>query len=274
MLLLTGHANDGHCRCQRLSRVSRQQSGVFGEGGRRVTEAEWLMCENPLAPLAFVAARATDRKRRLFLCACCARVLEGTPTHRRFFRGDYPGCFQKLERALSVVEQFAEGFVGSDALAEARRDAEDSVYVPPSFDYGGESGLDYEAAAVVAVAVEHPVAEDVIAACWRATDSQSAPTSGGEGSRRTEEARWQAMVLRDVFGDPFRQIAFSPQGRTSTAVSLAAQMYQSRDFGAMPILADALQDAGCDAEEVLAHCRGPGLHVRGCWVVDLVLGKE
>ena len=57
-------------------------------------------------------------------------------------------------------------------------------------------------------------------------------------------------------------------------VALAGQMYESRDFGAMPILAGALQDAGCDSDEVLGHCRGPGPHVRGCWVVDLVLGKE
>jgi hypothetical protein len=51
-------------------------------------------------------------------------------------------------------------------------------------------------------------------------------------------------------------------------------MYESRDFTAMPILADALQDAGCDNEQILGHCRGPGLHMRGCWVVDLVLGKQ
>ena len=57
-------------------------------------------------------------------------------------------------------------------------------------------------------------------------------------------------------------------------VTLARQMYESLDFGAMPILADALQDAGCDSADILNHCRGPGPHVRGCWVVDLVLGKE
>jgi hypothetical protein len=51
-------------------------------------------------------------------------------------------------------------------------------------------------------------------------------------------------------------------------------VYESREFSAMPILADALQDAGCDCDDILSHCRGPGPHVRGCWVVDLVLGKE
>jgi hypothetical protein len=82
-----------------------------------------------------------------------------------------------------------------------------------------------------------------------------------------------AHLLRCVAGNPFRPVAFDPEWRTSTAVALAQQMYESRDFSAMPILADALQDAGCDSDDILAHCRGPGPHVRGCWVVDLVLGK-
>jgi hypothetical protein len=81
-------------------------------------------------------------------------------------------------------------------------------------------------------------------------------------------------LLRDIFGNPFRPVTFSPEWRTDTAVSLARTMYESRDFGAMPILADALQDAGCDDAEILNHCRQPGEHVRGCWYVDQLLGKE
>ncbi|MBP3954889.1 hypothetical protein J8F10_06280 [Gemmata sp. G18] len=84
----------------------------------------------------------------------------------------------------------------------------------------------------------------------------------------------QPPVLREIFGNPFRSVALSPDWLTSTAVGLASQMYESRDFGAMPTLADALQDAGCDIADVLDHCRGPGPHVRGCWVVDLVLANE
>ncbi len=81
-------------------------------------------------------------------------------------------------------------------------------------------------------------------------------------------------LIRDIFGNPFRPVTFSPEWRTSTAVALAQQMYESRDFSAMPILADALQDAGCDNDDVLNHCRDEKqTHVRGCWVVDLVLGK-
>ncbi|MBA4188070.1 MAG: hypothetical protein C0467_08625 [Planctomycetaceae bacterium] len=66
---------------------------------------------------------------------------------------------------------------------------------------------------------------------------------------------------------------FAPEWRTDTVVSLAKHIYESRDFGAMPILADALQDAGCEQADILTHCRGNGPHVRGCWVVDLVLEK-
>ncbi|MCE9561301.1 MAG: hypothetical protein K8U57_04540 [Planctomycetes bacterium] len=81
-------------------------------------------------------------------------------------------------------------------------------------------------------------------------------------------------VLRDIFGNPFRHIAFDPAWLTSTVVAIAQGMYDSHDFSAMPILADALQDAGCDNPDILTHCRGDGPHVRGCWVVDAVLGKQ
>jgi hypothetical protein len=85
---------------------------------------------------------------------------------------------------------------------------------------------------------------------------------------------WERIV-RDVYPNPFRPVAFDPSWLTDTVVSLARGMYDSRDFSPMPVLADALQDAGCDHPDVLAHCRDPQApHVRGCWVVDLVLGKS
>ncbi|AWM42138.1 hypothetical protein C1280_05160 [Gemmata obscuriglobus] len=85
---------------------------------------------------------------------------------------------------------------------------------------------------------------------------------------------FQVDLLREIFGNPFRPAEFAPEWRTSTAVALAREMYDTRDFSAMPILADALQDAGCDNADILTHCLDPQpVHVRGCWVVDLVLGK-
>jgi hypothetical protein len=90
----------------------------------------------------------------------------------------------------------------------------------------------------------------------------------------TAEQERGCRLVHDIFGNPFRPVTFDADWRTSTAAALAQHMYDSRDFSAMPILADALQDAGCENAEVLDHCRGPGPHVRGCWVVDLVLGKS
>ena len=92
-----------------------------------------------------------------------------------------------------------------------------------------------------------------------------------------DELTRQACLLRDIIGNPFRH-----SSRTSTwlkwndgAVPMIAQgIYADRAFDRLPILADALEDAGCDNADILAHCRGPGPHVRGCWVVDLILGKQ
>jgi hypothetical protein len=83
-----------------------------------------------------------------------------------------------------------------------------------------------------------------------------------------------ATIIRDICGSPFQPVTFHPSWLTDTVVTLARVMKGSRDFSAMPILADALQEAGCDNADVLEHCRGPAPHVRGCWVVDSVLGKE
>jgi len=81
-------------------------------------------------------------------------------------------------------------------------------------------------------------------------------------------------LLRCIVGNPFRPVTFDPSWRTETAVGLALRMYHERDFAAMPILADAIEEAGCENAEVLAHCREPGPHARGCWVLDGVLGKR
>jgi hypothetical protein len=81
-------------------------------------------------------------------------------------------------------------------------------------------------------------------------------------------------LLRDVYGNPFRRAQFSPAWRTDTVVTFARQMYESREFSAMPIFADALEEAGCDDDDILNHCRSDKPHARGCWVLDLVLEKK
>ena len=82
----------------------------------------------------------------------------------------------------------------------------------------------------------------------------------------------QADVLREVFPNPFRPVTADPAWLTPTVVSLAAAIYEDRAFDRLPVFADALEEAGCTNADVLLHCRQPGDYVRGCWVVDLVLG--
>jgi hypothetical protein len=90
---------------------------------------------------------------------------------------------------------------------------------------------------------------------------------------RHEEESAQAHILRDIHGNPFRLQA-GPSWLSRSVVALAQTIYTDRAFDRLPILADALEEAGCTDTEILAHCRGPGPHVRGCWVIDLILGKE
>jgi hypothetical protein len=81
-------------------------------------------------------------------------------------------------------------------------------------------------------------------------------------------------TLVDIFGNPFRPVTVDPRWLSETVVALATRIYEERAFAWMPILADALQDAGCEEEQVLMHCREPREHFRGCWVVDMLLGKQ
>ena len=92
--------------------------------------------------------------------------------------------------------------------------------------------------------------------------------------RDRDEESAQCRLYREVFGYPFAAVEFDAAWRTSSALGLVRQMYGTRDFAAMPILADALQEAGCDDAEILDHCRGETEHVRGCWVADMVLNKS
>jgi hypothetical protein len=193
-----------------------------------VTEAEWLSCGDPARMLESLAGRATDRKARLFACACCRGVA---------------GLGRSAGRCVRLAERYADGHATA-----AERDA------------GRRAGWRSHAAGVAAGWV---LAEDAAGA--------SARFAGRLGGRLRGAA---AGHLRDLFGNPFRPVAVDPSWLTPTVVALAAGIYADGAFDRLPILADALQAAGCDNADVLGHCRGPGPHVRGCWVTDLVLGKE
>ncbi|WP_227254425.1 hypothetical protein [Frigoriglobus tundricola] len=99
---------------------------------------------------------------------------------------------------------------------------------------------------------------------------------GGEQELPAEflaEVAAQADLLRDIFGNPFRSAELQVEWLTSDVLALARGIYADRAFDRMPILTDALQDAGCDDADLLDHCREPGAHVRGCWAVDRLLGR-
>jgi hypothetical protein len=170
---------------------------------------------------------------------------------------------------VEVAEQFADGQATEEELATARETGRPS-YVYHSDPAGdpakNAANPDAEAATQVwgnAAHFETYVAIHV---------TRTLPPEGGPG--RNDAYAAACNLLRDIFGNPFRPLTFSPDWRTDTVVALAQQMYDSREFSAMPILADALQDAGCDSHNILNHCRDLNqVHVRGCWVVDLVLGK-
>jgi hypothetical protein len=131
-------------------------------------------------------------------------------------------------------------------------------------------------AAFAAKAVARPTdaPETVAEEMTQAADSALGAEIIGERSHQIGRiTAHYTHLLRDFFGNPFRPVTAHPSWLTSTVVSLAEGIYAERAFDRLPILADALQDAGCENADILTHCRSDGPHVRGCWVVDLLLGK-
>jgi hypothetical protein len=235
-----------------------------------VTEAEWLACDDPKRMLYFLRERVSGRRMRLCWCACC-------DMRRR------EGDTGAIERAARIGERCADGLgVEQEEVSEAH-----GVLVEAF----GLTAPDEIKKRWRLIEATYCLAEDPlqmyghrppppppgrlgrVAGLTRRLFSLVTGTPQPESL--PSDAHIWCWAIRDVFGNPFRLVAFSPEWRTETAVALARGMYESRDFGAMPILADALQEAGCDCEDILNHCRDPRqVHVRGCWVVDLVLGKE
>jgi hypothetical protein len=233
-----------------------------------VTEAEWLTCDDPRRMLEALRGRASDRKARLFACACCRRIWKRLKDAR-------------LREAVVAAELFADGLIGVRDLADAGRPvmllmaqtgqataaAVAAASKPPEV-LGGGNGW-YDAHGWYDVRRTAEVVADLFSGS-RPPPLAGQAKPGGWGAERQA----QAGLLRDLFGGSFRPVTTDPSWLTSTVIAMARAIYDTRDFSAMSILADALQDAGCDSEDILNHCRSPGPHVRGCWVVDLVLGKK
>lgn len=228
-----------------------------------MTEEEWLACEDPEPMLDLLVPQVSDRKLRLFAVACYFRLWRV-----RHPTGD-------LHPMILVAERFADGLASRDELenAEAR--------------IGGVGA--YSSAASASNAAGAVLGEDAsTAARWsarHAADYFGHLEVEAAGYKRENhfatgviaERKVQAALAREVFGPIlFRPIAAAPSWlawNNETVLRLAQPIYADRAFDRLPILADALEDAGCTSQDILAHCRGGGDHARGCWVVDLILGK-
>jgi hypothetical protein len=250
-----------------------------------VTEAEWLECADPKPIMEFLQTKLSARKARLLAVNCCRGCLEAAMT-------------DLLRAALDAGEIYADDPGALDLAVNAERAASQAsfgAYTRAQQSAWSDTWREWAfAAATGAVSSAAIPKSGWLETRWLSATSGSAIRAAGCAARaaartdenandeailaeRTAEADARAChcaLARCVAGATlFRRVEVAPQWLTDTVLLLARQMYDSRDFGAMPILADALQDAGCDNEAILSHCRGEGPHVRGCWVVDLVLGK-
>jgi hypothetical protein len=222
-----------------------------------MTEAEWLACEDPRPMLDALPGTASDRKLRLFVCACCHRIWQLLP--------DPP-----TRSAVETAERFSDGLASQRELHAAREAAYQAfVRYTDSDESGRFTGRESAAAAAAG-------------ACWAGTEDRArgldevVDNTYGLGrllNGRRVEWRQQSDSLRDIFGNPFRPVTLGAGWRTPEVVAMAQGIYDDRAFDRLPLLGDVLGRLGCGVAEVLAHCRSGDEHARGCWVVDAVLGK-
>jgi hypothetical protein len=209
-----------------------------------MTETEWTGGSNPGLMLEFLKDKASERKLRLFAVACCRLSTRGMEEVRN-------------HRAVVTAEQFADDKASADDLAAAKKDA--ATWIS---DVAAPHG--YQAASRVVSFMSEQ----------EAIEAAKAAGLGQFGSRDYSSIHQaQSNLLREIFGNPFRSISLDPAWLTSKVVRLAQSIYDDRAFERLPALADALEEAGSYDPDKLSHCRGPELHVRGCWVLDLILGK-
>jgi hypothetical protein len=206
-----------------------------------MTEAEWLASTDPFLMLEHLKSVREQTELRAIGITDRKLYLYGVECCRLIWNGMWEGC----HLGVVAAELYAEGAVGPAALATASRaclgddDALRAAFRAADWVVGGDSGP---------VDLNDPLQKSL--------------------------AEEEAVLAREIFGNPFRPLACDPAWLTTDVLALARGIYDERAFDRMPILADALQDAGCTNDDVLNHCRAEAVHVRGCWVVDLLLGKS
>ena len=242
-----------------------------------MTDAEWLVSKVPRWMFKALGSGVGNRKARLLATACCLRLGALLP--------------RASVSALAINERFADGASMDDDLARAARSARAAYNTAERAAVRDRSrtGRSHAAWAVWAALrlrpdTAGPDESGTRPAEWAAAAVRMAGVAlnpgvgsrqpaGLQGGTKAERAA-QADLIRDVFGNPFRPVYADPRWLTSTVLSLAQSIYSDRAFDRLPILADVLEEAGCDDPDILTHLRSDGPHVRGCWAVDLVLGKQ
>jgi hypothetical protein len=202
-----------------------------------MTEQEWLQCTDPQKMLAFLPGKASDRQLRLFACACCRQIWHLLADER-------------MRQAAEMGERYADGNASRDDLMASCRAAHQARRLQTKV-YGRAAA---DCANLIARNCAH----------------QAFRFSRLEGPA-------QCHLFRDILGNPFRPAHLPPDLLTwnnGAIPRLAQAIYDDRAFDRLPSLADALEDAGCVNSDILDHCRGPGPHVRGCWIIDLILAKD
>jgi hypothetical protein len=255
-------------------------------------EAAWFTCSDPRPMCGLLRGKERGRKFRLFACACCRRV-------------EHLLTDERSQHALEVFERFLDGELTLKEYTLGEREAADACAELARVVGDVESQTSISEADRVRL-FACMFAAQAVADCFGNVTSAASDCCGalrGYGTAELTDDRQlrevgdrieaaertaQAALLREIFGNPFASVGFDPAWRSEVVVALARKMYDSRDFADMPDLADALQDAGCENDRILSHCRystlqaaehgspaGRGVpHVRGCWVLDLVLGKS
>jgi hypothetical protein len=223
-----------------------------------MTEAEWLTAADPEPMLEWLrtSGRASDRKLRLFAVACCRRIWHLMTDKRS-------------RRSVEVAERYAEGEAAKEEMGRA---------LSPALLYARRTDGPTREAAYVAIRASVVFAADTIPAAQHAAWAVAlrvSPTGYAAGLLLEQAA--QAVLLRCIFGNPFRASpAIEPawlMWNDTLIPRLAAAIYEERAFDRMPVLGDALEEAGCTDGAILGHCRWGGKHARGCWLVDSILGQ-
>ena len=262
-----------------------------------MTEAEWLAATDPTPMLTFLRGRVSERKLRLFAVACWHQVAELLLPQAWLvvaLAEEHADCVvperQRIEAVASLARKMGRvrdgrGRVFDGASVLEALTALTDTTVTGSFRvesapqrFGPSQAMDAaeEAASGRAYREQYlsfGAVGGIRELAFRLINGPAYISYSGEFETLPKER--QCVTLRDVVGNPFRTVAFDPAWRSEAAVALAAVIYAEQAFDRLPVLADALEEAGCDDADVLVHCRRPdAVHVRGCWVIDLVLGKR